>query len=140
MVEHLVTRHDIARQVVIVDRWDALDRTLGDRSGINRFGAGHAPLDEALARTVVDLSGRPYLVYELEPGQDRVGQFDTELIHDFLLSLVNEVKMNLHIDCIRGRNAHHMIEAAFKALARAIDAATQPDPRLTGVLSTKGTL
>jgi imidazoleglycerol-phosphate dehydratase len=89
---------------------------------------------------VVDLSGRPYLVYELEPGQERDGDFDTGLVHDFLLSFVNETKMNLHVDCIRGRNPHHMIEAAFKALSRALDAAIQVDPRVQGVPSTKGAL
>lgn len=113
---------------------------LGDKIGIRRFGQSSVPLDEALVSIVADLSGRPYLVYELEPGQERVGDFDTGLVHDFLLSFINEVKMNLHIDCIRGRNPHHMIEAMFKGLGRALDVATQFDPRVTGVLSTKGTL
>ena len=88
----------------------------------------------------MDLSGRPYLVYELDPGQERVGDFDTGLVHDFLLSFVNELKMNLHVDCLRGRNPHHMIEAMFKAMARALDAAIQVDPRVEGVPSTKGAL
>lgn len=113
---------------------------LGDKVGIRRFGQSSVPLDEALVSVVADLSGRPYLVYELEPGQERVGDFDTGLVHDFLLSFINEVKMNLHVDCIRGRNPHHMIEAMFKGLGRALDVATQFDPRVTGVLSTKGTL
>lgn len=113
---------------------------LGDKIGIRRFGQSSVPLDEALVSIVADLSGRPYLVYELDPGQERVGDFDTGLVHDFLLSFINEVKMNLHIDCIRGRNPHHMIEAMFKGLGRALDVATQFDPRVTGVLSTKGTL
>ena len=78
------------------------------------------PLDEALVSVVLDLSGRPYLVYELDPGRERVGDFDTSLIHDFLLAFVNELKLNLHVDCIRGRNPHHMIEAAFKGLGRAL--------------------
>ena len=95
---------------------------------------------KALVSVVVDLSGRPYLVYELDPGRERVGDFDTSLIHDFLLAFVNELKLNLHVDCIRGRNAHHMIEAAFKGLGRALDQATQLDPRITGVMSTKGVL
>ena len=113
---------------------------LGDKVGIRRFGQTSVPLDEALVSVVVDLSGRPYLVYELDPGSDRVGDFDTGLVHDFLLSFVNEVRMNLHIDCIRGRNPHHMIEAMFKGLGRALDGATQFDPRVRGVLSTKGVL
>jgi imidazoleglycerol-phosphate dehydratase len=113
---------------------------LGDKQGIRRFGQSSVPLDEALVSVVVDFSGRPFLVYELEPGQERVGDFDTGLVHDFLLSLTNEIRMNLHIDCIRGRNPHHMIEAMFKAMGRAMDQATQHDPRVAGVLSTKGLL
>jgi len=113
---------------------------LGDKKGIRRFGQSTVPLDEALVSVVVDLSGRPYLVYELEAGRERVGNFDTSLVHDFLLAFVNELKLNLHVDCIRGRNPHHMIEAAFKGLGRALDAATQLDPRISGVLSTKGVL
>jgi len=118
----------------------AFAQALGDKHGIRRYGSYACPLDEALVQIVVDLSGRPYLVYELEPGQERVGDFDTGLVHDFLLSFVNETRMNLHVDCIRGRNPHHMIEAAFKALSRALDAAIQVDPRVEGVPSTKGTL
>jgi imidazoleglycerol-phosphate dehydratase len=118
----------------------AMRDALGDKKGIRRFGNQTVPLDEALVSVVVDLSGRPYLVYELDPGRERVGDFDTSLIHDFLLAFVNELKLNLHVDCIRGRNAHHMIEAAFKGLGRALDQATQLDPRISGVMSTKGVL
>ncbi|MEW6269485.1 MAG: imidazoleglycerol-phosphate dehydratase HisB [Thermodesulfobacteriota bacterium] len=118
----------------------AFRQALGDKHGIRRFGQATVPLDEALVSVVVDLSGRPYLVYELEPGRERVGSFDTSLVHDFLLAFVNELKLNVHVDCIRGRNPHHMIEAAFKALARAMDAATSIDPRISGVPSTKGVL
>jgi imidazoleglycerol-phosphate dehydratase len=113
---------------------------LGRKEGIRRFGDARVPLDEALVSVVVDLSGRPYLVYNLEPGQERVGTFDTGLVHDFMLAMTNELKMNLHIDCVRGRNPHHMIECAFKGLGRALDVATAIDPRVTGVLSTKGVL
>ncbi|MBU6282063.1 imidazoleglycerol-phosphate dehydratase HisB [bacterium] len=113
---------------------------LGSKVGIRRFGQATVPLDEALVSVVVDLSGRPYLVYELDPGRERVGNFDTSLVHDFLLAFVNELKLNLHVDCIRGRNPHHMIEATFKALGRAMDQATALDPRVSGVLSTKGVL
>ncbi len=113
---------------------------LGSKTGIRRFGQASVPLDEALVSVVVDLSGRPYLVYELDPGRERVGNFDTSLVHDFLLAFVNELKLNLHVDCIRGRNPHHMIEATFKALGRAMDQATALDPRVRGVLSTKGVL
>lgn len=118
----------------------AFRAALGDKKGIRRFGQSTVPLDESLVSVVVDLSGRPYLVYELEPGRERVGDFDTSLVHDFLLAFVNELKLNLHVDCIRGRNPHHMIEAAFKGLGRALDHATHLDPRVTGVMSTKGVL
>jgi imidazoleglycerol-phosphate dehydratase len=118
----------------------AFKDALGDKAGIRRFGEAACPLDEALVRVVVDVSGRPFLVYNVEIKRARVGQFDTELVHDFLLAFVNQLGMNLHVDLVRGRNAHHIIEATFKALARAMDAATQIDPRVRGVLSTKGAL
>jgi len=118
----------------------ALREALGDKSGIRRFGDAACPLDEALVSVVVDLSGRPFFVYNVKLRQARVGTFDTELIHDFLLALTNQLGMNLHINMIQGRNAHHVIEASFKALARALDGATQIDPRVKGIPSTKGTL
>jgi imidazoleglycerol-phosphate dehydratase len=113
---------------------------LGEKAGIRRFGEAACPLDEALVRIVVDLSGRPFLNYDLSTKQARVGSFDTELVHDFFLALTNQLGMNLHIDQVRGRNPHHIIEACFKAFARAMDDATRIDPRVSGVLSTKGTL
>ncbi len=119
---------------------EALAKALGDKKGIRRFGEASCPLDEALVRVVVDISGRPFLVYNVEIAQDRVGTFDTELVHDFLLAFSNQLGINLHIDMIRGRNAHHVIEATFKALAKALDVAMQIDPRVEGVLSTKGKL
>ena len=118
----------------------ALRDALGDKAGIRRFGEAACPLDEALVRVTVDLSGRPFFVYEVTLGQARVGTFDTELVHDFLLALTNQLGMNLHVDMVRGRNPHHIIEATFKALARAMDSATQIDPRVEGILSTKGSL
>jgi imidazoleglycerol-phosphate dehydratase len=118
----------------------ALREGLGDKAGIRRFGEAACPLDEALVRVTVDLSGRPFFVYEVTITQARVGTFDTELVHDFLLALTNQLGMNLHVDMVRGRNPHHIIEATFKALARALDFATQVDPRVEGILSTKGTL
>ncbi|HVN86842.1 MAG TPA: imidazoleglycerol-phosphate dehydratase HisB [Candidatus Binatia bacterium] len=119
---------------------EALRSALGDKAGIRRFGNASCPLDEALVTVVVDLSGRPYLAYNLKIKQARVGNFDTELVHDFLLALTNQVGMNLHLNMTQGRNPHHIIEAGFKALARALDQATQLDQRVSGVLSTKGTL
>ena len=115
-------------------------QALGTKAGIRRFGDATCPLDEALVSTVVDLSGRPFLAYNLRIKQARVGDFDTELVHDFMAAFTNEVGMNLHLNQIQGRNPHHIIEAGFKALARALDQATQIDPRVQGVLSTKGSL
>jgi imidazoleglycerol-phosphate dehydratase len=88
----------------------------------------------------VDLSGRPFFAYDIKTKQTRIGTFDVELIHDFLLAFVNENGMNLHVRMLAGRNPHHIVEATFKGMARALDLATQRDPRVQGVLSTKGTL
>ena len=118
----------------------ALREALGDKFGICRFGEAACPLDEALVNVVVDLSGRPFLAYNLKIKQARVGDFDTELVHDFLAAFTNQVGMNLHLNQVQGRNPHHIIEASFKALARALDRATQLDARVQGVLSTKGRL
>ncbi len=118
----------------------AFRQALGDRSGITRFGCATVPLDEALCAAVVDISGRSYLAYNVPIQQERVGRFQTVLVHDFMKALADETGMNLHLNLLSGRNPHHVIETAFKALARAMDEATTLDPRLTGVLSTKGTL
>ncbi len=118
----------------------ALREALGDKHGIRRFGAASVPLDEALVECVVDLSGRPFLAYNLDIQQERVGSFSTELIHDFFLALTNQVGMNLHLNMTQGRNPHHIIEAGFKAFARALSSAVEYDPRVQGVLSTKGSL
>lgn len=118
----------------------AFRQALGGKDGIRRFGEATVPLDEALISVVVDLSGRPFLAYDLKTRQTRIGSFDVELIHDFLLAFVNENGMNLHVRMLAGRNPHHIVEATFKAMARALDLATQRDPRVQGVLSTKGTL
>jgi imidazoleglycerol-phosphate dehydratase len=113
---------------------------LGDKAGIRRFGEATVPLDEALVTAVVDLSGRPFFVYDVKIKQAKIGRFDVELVHDFLLALTNQMAMNLHLRMTSGRNPHHIVEASFKALARALDHATQREGRLAGVLSTKGTL
>lgn len=118
----------------------ALKQALGDKAGIRRFGEATVPLDEALVQVVVDCSGRPFLAYDVTIRQSKIGQFDVELIHDFLLALANTAGLNLHVRMLAGRNPHHIVEAAFKGLARALDAATAFDPRVRGVLSTKGTL
>jgi imidazoleglycerol-phosphate dehydratase len=118
----------------------AFKEALGDKHGIRRFGEASCPLDEALAQVVVDLSGRPYLCYNVKIRPGRVGDFDTDLPHEFFAAFANQLGMNLHIDVPRGENPHHIIEACFKAFARAMDFATQVDPRVQGVLSTKGSL
>jgi imidazoleglycerol-phosphate dehydratase len=118
----------------------AFKESLGDKQGIRRFGEASCPLDETLAKVVVDISGRPYLSYNVKIRPGRVGDFDTDLPHEFFAAFANQLGMNLHMDVIRGENPHHIIEACFKSFARAMDVATQLDPRIQGVLSTKGSL
>ena len=113
---------------------------LGDKQGIRRFGEASVPLDEALANVVVDLSGRPYLSYNVKIRPGRVGSSDTDLPHEFFQAFANQLGMNLHINVGQGENPHHIIEACFKALARAMERATRIDQRIQGVLSTKGSL
>lgn len=119
---------------------EAFRSALGDKRGIRRFGEAFVPLDEALVQCVVDLSGRPFLAYNLRVRQERIGTFATELVHDFFLAFSNQIGMNLHLNMSQGRNPHHIIEAAFKACARALGSAVAYDPRVKGILSTKGTL
>jgi imidazoleglycerol-phosphate dehydratase len=118
----------------------AFKDALGDKQGICRFGEASVPLDETLAQVVVDLSGRPYLSYNVKIRPGRVGDFDTDLPHEFFQALANQLGMNLHINLIQGENPHHIIEACFKGLARAMEKATRIDQRIKGVLSTKGSL
>jgi imidazoleglycerol-phosphate dehydratase len=118
----------------------AIDKALGDRAGIVRYGHAEIPLDEALVAVTVDLGGRPFMVYDLKIRQHRVGDFEVDLVNDFMQALMNEARMNLHINKRYGRNAHHLIEATFKALARALGQACTRDPRVKGVPSTKGRL
>jgi imidazoleglycerol-phosphate dehydratase len=119
----------------------ALERALGDRAGIRRYGDALVPLDDALVRAVVDVSGRPYLSYQIDiPKWQMLGDYDVFLTPEFFRALVLNAGLTVHLDLIRGDNPHHIVEAAFKAFARALDAATALDPRVTGVPSTKGTL
>ena len=118
-----------------------LDTALGDRAGINRFGFFYAPLDEALARVVIDLSGRPFLVYDLPAERgERVRDFDIDLLEDFFQALTQKGRFTMHLHLLSGRNTHHKAEAVFKAFARALRIACARDPRQTGVPSTKGSL
>ncbi|MBB3869122.1 imidazoleglycerol-phosphate dehydratase HisB [Geobacillus sp. NFOSA3] len=118
----------------------ALREALGDKKGIKRYGNAFVPMDEALAQVVVDLSNRPHFEFRGEFPSEKVGTFDVELVHEFLWKLALEARMNLHVIVHYGRNTHHMIEAVFKALGRALDEATMIDPRVKGVPSTKGML
>jgi len=118
----------------------AFKEALLDKQGICRFGEASVPLDESLAHVVVDLSGRPYLSYNVKIRPGRVGSFDTDLPHEFFQAYANQLGMNLHINVSQGENPHHIIEACFKALARAMEKATRIDQRIRGVLSTKGSL
>lgn len=113
---------------------------LGDKKGIKRYGNAFIPMDDALAQVVIDVSNRPHLEFRAEFPKEKVGNFDVELVHEFLWKFALESRMNVHVVVHYGHNTHHMIEAIFKALARALDEATQIDPRVTGVPSTKGSL
>ena len=135
---HIDDHHTVEDVGIVLGR--AFRQALGDRSGIRRFGNATVPLDEALCTAVVDISGRSYLAYNLEIREERVGNFQTILVHDFMKAMTDETGMNLHLNLHAGRNPHHIVEATFKALARAMDQATAVEPRLSGVLSTKGTL
>jgi imidazoleglycerol-phosphate dehydratase len=118
----------------------ALREALGDKKGIKRYGNAFVPMDEALAQVVIDLSNRPHLEMRAEFPAQQVGTFDVELVHEFLWKLALEARMNLHVIVHYGKNTHHMIEAVFKALGRALDEATTIDPRVKGVPSSKGML
>ena len=119
----------------------ALERALGDRAGIRRYADALVPLDEALVRAVVDVSGRPYLCYEIDiPKWQMLGDYDVFLTPEFFRAVVLNAGLTVHMDLIRGDNPHHIVEAAFKAFARALDGATGIDPRVVGVPSTKGAL
>ena len=118
----------------------AFAQALGDKAGVARYGDATVPMDEALCRAVVDLSGRFYLVYEVETSRQHIGNFSVELAEHFWRSLAEAARCNLHIDCLRGRNTHHILEGTFKATARALRQAVERDPRVSGVPSTKGVL
>jgi imidazoleglycerol-phosphate dehydratase len=121
---------------------DAFAAALGDKAGIVRYGVARVPMDEALASCVLDLSGRPYLVFQAPQIRGgRIGEFDADLVPEFFQGLTSHLRANLHLQVEYGSNLHHMVEAAFKALGRALDQATRLDPRLRGIVpSTKGTL
>ena len=119
----------------------AVARAIGDKKGIRRYGHAYVPLDEALSRVVVDFSGRPGLIWNVTFTRAMIGQFDVDLAHEFFQGLVNHAQMTVHVDNLRGDNAHHQCESIFKAFARAFRMALEPDPRAAGQIpSTKGSL
>jgi imidazoleglycerol-phosphate dehydratase len=119
----------------------AFASAVGDKKGIRRYGHAYVPLDEALSRVVVDFSGRPGLEMQVDFRRARIGEFDVDLFQEFFAGFVNHAQITLHLDNLRGRNAHHIAETLFKAFGRALRMALEPDPRMAGVMpSTKGTL
>ncbi len=119
---------------------EAFRKALGDKAGIRRFGRGTMPMHEALASVIVDFSGRPFLVFNVDMPKAKVGNFDTELVEEFFVAFCNHAGANVHVNLAYGDNLHHIIEAIYKAFGRALDEASQLDPRIEGVLSTKGKL
>jgi imidazoleglycerol-phosphate dehydratase len=135
---HVDAHHTVEDVGIVLGQ--ALKQALGDKQGIVRFGHAYVPLDEALSRCVIDLSGRPFLHFDVTFKAPMVGTMPTELFEDFFWALADHARLNLHLDALRGRNAHHIAETLFKATARALSMAVAIDPRVTGVPSTKGSL
>jgi imidazoleglycerol-phosphate dehydratase len=119
---------------------EAFKKAVGDKVGIRRYGRGTMPMHEALAAVVLDFSGRPFLVWHVDLPKAQVGSFDLELVEEFFTAFCNHAGANVHVNLAYGDNLHHIVEAVFKAFARALDEATQIDPRIQGVLSSKGAL
>lgn len=136
---HIDAHHTV--EDVGITLGQAFDQALADKKGIRRYGHAYVPLDEALSRVVLDFSGRPGLVYGVTFSRARIGDFDVDLLHEFFQGFVNHARVTLHIDCLRGDNAHHIAETVFKAFGRALRMAAEPDPRMAGMMpSTKGSL
>jgi len=136
---HIDAHHTV--EDVGITLGQAVFQALGDKRGLRRFGHAYAPLDEALSRVVVDLSGRPGLEFHVDFTRARIGEFDVDLTHEFFQGFVNHAHVTMHVDNLRGTNAHHQCETVFKAFARALRTAVEIDPRQGGAMpSTKGTL
>jgi imidazoleglycerol-phosphate dehydratase len=136
---HIDAHHTV--EDVGITLGQAVKQALGDRAGLTRYGHAYVPLDEALSRVVIDLSGRPGLEFHVAFTRSMIGTFDVDLTHEFFQGFVNHALVTLHVDNLRGANAHHQAETVFKAFARALRMATTPDPRAAGAIpSTKGTL
>jgi len=135
---HIDPHHSV--EDIAITLGQAFAEAAGDKTGIVRFGIAYVPMDETLARAVVDLSGRAFTVYHVQAVRDRIGELDVELVHHFWRSFATEAKCNLHIELLYGSNQHHITEAVFKSVARALSAASRTSERIQGVLSTKGSL
>ena len=132
------THHTLEDLAIVLG--DALTQALGDKKGINRYGMFYCPMDEALTRVVIDLSGRPYLVYDVKLAVERIGTFETEMLQDFLYALAVHGKMTLHVTNLYGTKAHHIVESVFKGLGHALRQAVAIEGNADSVLSTKGVL
>jgi len=135
---HIDAHHTV--EDIGISLGQAFAKAAGDKKGVRRYGYAYVPLDEALSRAVVDLSGRPGLEYRIEFTRARIGEFDVDLVHEFFQGFVNHALVTLHLDNLKGTNAHHQAETAFKAFGRALRMAVEPDPRVKDVPSTKGSL
>jgi imidazoleglycerol-phosphate dehydratase len=136
---HIDAHHTVEDIGITVGQ--AFAKAIGDKKGVRRYGHAYVPLDEALSRVVIDLSGRPGLEFHVAFTRARIGEFDVDLVHEFFQGFVNHALVTLHIENLRGQNAHHQSETIFKAFGRALRMAVEPDPRAAGVVpSTKGSL
>jgi len=136
---HIDAHHTVEDVGITIGQ--AFTKAIGDKKGVRRYGHAYVPLDEALSRVVIDLSGRPGLEYSVDYARGLIGEFDVDLVHEFFQGFVNHAGVSLHIDNLKGRNAHHQAETIFKAFGRALRVAVEMDPRAAGILpSTKGSL
>ena len=135
---HIDDHHTVEDIGIALGR--ALAEALGDKTGIRRYGSCLLPMDEALVRAALDLSGRPFLVWNVEFPTAKIGSFDTELVREFWTAVAMNARMTLNVACLDGANSHHIAEASFKAIAQALRMAVEPDPRAAGIPSTKGVL
>ena len=135
---HIDAHHTV--EDVGITLGQAFAQAVGDKKAVRRYGHAYVPLDEALSRVVVDLSGRPGLEFHIDFTRARIGEFDVDLVHEFFQGFVNHAGVTLHVDNLRGANAHHQAETAFKAFGRALRMAVEKDPRVSDVPSTKGAL
>jgi len=135
---HVDSHHSIEDIGIVLG--EAIKKAIGDKKGIKRYGNAFLPMDEALVLCAIDLSGRPYFAYDAKFTVPKIGMMDSEMVHDFFYAVSYSASMNLHIKQMEGVNNHHIAESSFKAFAKALDMATMFDPRITGIMSTKGVL